>query len=310
MVTSDSTTATISQPPGEPQVEVAAVTMLYNEPDFVTIWARHYSAQVGAKNCYIIDHGTDDGSIDALRKTDGLCDVNVVRVPRSAYDDYRCARFVSHFCSSLLEWYDWVVHSDADEIVVADPAQYASLTDYCRACHHDVVTAIGFNVVHTKDDPPIDPAIRVLEQRQWIDFSAALSKPALTRRPLMWNAGFHQIDDVEPIFDDLYLFHLRFCDRDIGLRRLKKTREQPWADPAACWWQRIPDDDCLQMFAGYDQRPRNHDVEVHHESPAVLDALAQALGSSGGRLGEPDTTNLNYEGPELWPIPPRFRPVF
>src|SRR5215471_17442045 len=85
-------------------------------------------------------------------------------------------------------------------------------------------------------------------------------------------AAFTRRGGVEPILGDLYLFHLHFCDCDIGLRRLKKTRGQPWADPAASWWQ-IPADDCLEMLAAYDCRRRNHEVEIHHESPAVLKLL-------------------------------------
>jgi hypothetical protein len=284
--------------------KVAAVTMTYNEPDFLPIWARHYSAQVGPKHCYVIDHGSDDGSCDALEGT------NVVAIPRSPYDDERNARFISGFCSSLLEWYDFVLHADVDEFLAADPARYSSLANYCASCDHDVVTAMGFNIVHTSDDSAVDTTATILEQRKWMCFSAALSKPALTRRPLVWNPGFHRIDDVEPRFDDLYLFHLRFFDQNVGLRRLEKTRSQPWADPEACWWQRIPDDDCLQMFARYDNRAKNAEIEVSKDSPAVLEAISQTLGSSGGRIGEPDTFDLHYEGAHLWPIPERFRPLF
>jgi hypothetical protein len=44
-------------------------------------------------------------------------------------------------------------------------------------------------------------------------------------------AGFHRVNGVEPKFDDLYIFHLRYFDRDVGLRRLAKTRMQPWSHP-------------------------------------------------------------------------------
>lgn len=280
--------------------------MVYDEPDFLPIWVRHYSAQVGSRNCYVIDHGTDDGSTAA----DFLGDVNIVRIPRSAHDDDRRARFLSGFCSSLLEWYDFVLHSDADEIVVADPAKHESLTAYCESCKHDVVTAIGFNILHTSDDLPIDPATKVLEQRKWICFSAAMCKPALTRRPVVWYAGFHRAADVEPTFDGLYLFHLRFLDRDIGLRRLARSRAQAWAHADACTWQRVPDEECLQMFARYDSLGRNPKIKIAQSARAVQHALSQTLGSSGCRVGEPDTFNLNFEVDELWPIPKRFLPVF
>jgi len=34
---------------------LAVVTMVYNEEDFLPIWLKHYSRQVGLKNCFIID---------------------------------------------------------------------------------------------------------------------------------------------------------------------------------------------------------------------------------------------------------------
>lgn len=283
-------------------MEVAAVTMGYNEPDFLPIWARHYAAQVGPKNCYFVDHGSDDGS------TGGPFDINVLRIPRSPYDSVRCARFMSEFCASLLEWYDFVFHTDVDEMVVADPAAAGSLAEYCAECSQEVVTAIGFNLLHTRDDRPIDPAKGIFKQRKWICYSAAMCKPVLTRRPIVWNPGFHQVDDVEPVFDDLYVFHLRFFDRDIGLRRLAKTRAMPWADLNDGWWQRIADNDCLEMFARYDGLPRNRRVQLRKEAAEVLDAISRTYERSGDS-DEPDTFHINYEAEELWPIPARFRSV-
>jgi Glycosyl transferase family 2 len=285
-------------------VNVAAVTMTYNESDFLPIWARHYAAQVGSRNCYVVDHSSDDGS------TQSLGDANVVWVPRSPYDPEKCTRFISDFCTSLLEWYDWVLYTDADEILVADPAHYESLTQYCTSCNYDVVTAIGFNLVHTRQDAPIDPARNILQQRRWMNLSAALSKPALTRKRIVWSAGFHWAFDVAAQFDHLYLFHLRFLDRDIGLRRLAKTRAQPWAydgpeDPG--WYARVPDKACLRMFRAYDKIRRNAHVEVHKDAPEVLHAISQIIGSSEA---SPDTYAINYQSNELWPIPARFRTVF
>jgi hypothetical protein len=60
-------------------MKLAAITMVYNEPDYMDIWCRHYARQVGAENCYVIDHVSDDGT------TDGLGDVNVTRLARSPF---------------------------------------------------------------------------------------------------------------------------------------------------------------------------------------------------------------------------------
>jgi hypothetical protein len=290
---------------GDDRMEVAAVTMTYNEADYLPVWVRYYSAQVGARNCFIFDHGSDDGS------TRRLGDVNVIKIPRSAVDDDRQARFLSRFCSSLLDWYDWVVRSDVDEIVVADPARHRSLRHYCEACdHQDVVSGVGFNVVHAGEEAALDPSEAILGQRHWMYFLASMCKPSLIRRSVDWSAGFHRANDAEPTFNDLYLFHLRFADRDIGLRRLAKTRSQPRADPDGAWWHRVADEDCLAAFASYDGLPKRPQVKISKRCPELRDAISHTLGSSRGRLGEADTFNICYEVPELWPIPDRFRPVF
>ena len=46
---------------------LAAVTMVYNEPEFIPLWIKYYGEQVGKENCYIVDNGSDDGSLDSYR---------------------------------------------------------------------------------------------------------------------------------------------------------------------------------------------------------------------------------------------------
>jgi hypothetical protein len=75
---------------------VAVVTMVYNEPDFLPVWAAHYRAAVGAEHCYVIDHGSDDASIDASGQ------FNLVQLKRSPLDEVwaRCGvPLSSHTCA-------------------------------------------------------------------------------------------------------------------------------------------------------------------------------------------------------------------
>src|SRR5581483_1471923 len=129
-------------------MKIAAVTMVYNEAHFLPRWIRHYAAQVGAGNCTVIDHGSDDGCTDALPG------VNLLRIPRSPTDEVERARFLSGFCASLLSWYDWVIYTDVDEFLVADPDHFASLPDLLAASAHPVITSIGFNLHHEERREP------------------------------------------------------------------------------------------------------------------------------------------------------------
>ena len=56
---------------------LAAVTMVYNEPEFIPLWIKYYGEQVGKENCYIVDNGSDDGSLDDYKD-----EVNIIRVPK------------------------------------------------------------------------------------------------------------------------------------------------------------------------------------------------------------------------------------
>ena len=283
---------------------VAAVTMAYNEPDFAPVWAAHYAAEVGAPNCFIIDHGSDDGSLA------GLGGVNVVRIPRSPQDDARRARFVSAFCASLLAWYDAVLHVDIDEMLVADPARYPSLVHLSAADPRPVVSAIGLDLLHIPDlERPLSRGLPWTRQRRWLRFSSAMCKPVLIRRPIDWAPGFHSVD-AEPAWGALYLFHLRYADLGRGLVRLGKTRAQPWQEPAAGAHQRMTDGEweaMLRSMAGLGRRDAG--ALLPDEAP-LAPWLARVRASAAGRAGETYRIDLHISGDELWRLPSRFRDRF
>ena len=79
--------ADVSISEAKPMANIAAVTMVYNEPEYLPIWCRHYAKAVGPENCFIIDHGSDDGS------TSSLPNFNVIRKsPRSPKDNEKRTR--------------------------------------------------------------------------------------------------------------------------------------------------------------------------------------------------------------------------
>ena len=148
-------------------MRVAAVSMMFNEPIWARVWVRHYARQVGLENCVILDHGSDDGSTDGLG-------VRVERMRRSVLDEDSRAAVVSDCVRELLRRYDAVVHTDADELLIADPARYADLRAYALAAP-EVTTAVGLDLQHIPDEEPaLDAAARLGAQRRWVGFSAAM----------------------------------------------------------------------------------------------------------------------------------------
>jgi hypothetical protein len=283
---------------------LAIVCKFYNEPTHAPIWAAYYARQVGAAHCYLIDHGSTDGSGDMLHG------MNMIRLLRSPQEDFYHLRLIKLFCAALLRRYERVVHVDMDEFLVADPAHHANLTAYATACRAPVVTAIGIELQHRTDsEPDFDSARPLLHQRHYGWFNSAICKPAMTAGPLDWSPGFHCMNQPAA-FDDLYMVHLRYFDRAAGLKRLARSRAQPWAHPLAASHQRLSDADWLGLLDGKARLPRADDIGFERSDPHIAALLGQVQASRAGREAYDYRIDLNIHSPFLARIPARFADLF
>lgn len=294
--------------------ELAAVTMVFDEPTHLPFWTRHYVRELGAANCTVIDHGSDPVLMARWRAGVGA-GVNVIRLPRSPQDDTRRAAFVSALCSALLGYYPAVMYTDSDEIVVADPDRHAGLADYAAALAADpsapaVITAHGYEVIHrASDEATLDWSRPAGRQRHWLRFSSALCKPVLIRRPVAWAPGFHCIE-APPVFGDLHLFHLRFADEADGLARLARTRAQPWAEAGAGSHQRMADADWLAMLRGMAGLPGDPARRLDAEDAELRRWTAAITDSDRAWSGGTYRYALDLAPMALWRLPERFRDRF
>lgn len=274
-------------------MRVAALTMSYNEPVWARVWARHYARQVGAENCFLMDHGTDDGSADGL-------EVNVERLARSALDEDERAARVSARAAALLETYDAVVHTDVDELVVADPRRFRDLRAFAASRPVDVVTAVGLDVQHVApEEGALDPSRPIGPQRGWVRFSAAMCKPVFVRRAVRWAPGFHSCDAVVRT-SGLFLFHLRYCDVGLGLRRLERTRAQAFVSSETNLHQRVSGQVFEEMIRSIAQLPRAA-VPFDSEAGAMADWVGRVV-----RAQQNDESWLSISGDQLWSLPRSF----
>lgn len=274
-------------------MRVAALTMSYNEPVWARVWARHYARQVGAEHCFLMDHGSDDGSADGLG-------VTVERLGRSALDEDERAARVSARAAALLMTYDAVVHTDVDELVVADPRRFGDLRAFAASRPADVVTAVGLDVQHlAAEERALDPARAIGTQRGWVRFSAAMCKPVFVRRAVRWAPGFHSCDSVVRT-GGLFLFHLRYSDVGLGLRRLERTRAQAFASPETNLHQRVSDHAFEDMIGSIAQLPRDV-VPFDTEAGAMAAWVARVV------RAQADATDwLSISGDQLWALPRSF----
>ena len=245
-------------------MKVCCLTNTHNEYFNLPIWARYYTGQFGAENCIILDHGSDK---DALQDIHGA---SVIHLPKSHFDDVRRSRAVALFAESMLKYYDAVVYTDCDEILVADPRKFSGLTEMIEKSPIDAITAIGMNVIHdVKSEDPIVIGQSILSQRRYIQFVSPMCKTLATKKPITWGGGFHS-SSFPPVFGDLYLFHLRAADFGETLKRLAVTRKLNWADANAGLHQRRDNNSLFELFGYYSNWPKTTDFSQVEEYKAEV----------------------------------------
>jgi hypothetical protein len=283
-----------------PQKSLAMVTMLYNEPDFLPRWLDYYGRQVGLENCYVIDHGSNDGSTQDLRGA------NHIRIPRSPMDEIKRSAFVSELVNSLLKWFDFVAYTDVDEFLVVDPARFSSLRDYCTKTDHDVTTAFGFNVIHRMhQNVPITAGQTILSQRRWLFPNSSMAKPLLTRIPLQWPGGFHSWNGPA-VFDGLFNFHLAYFDFDITMRRQAKRRSVEWAAHFTPG-HHVADDAAIQQQMEHNSaKPEVLDISLDENCQHMQRFIRRIILSQNGRDNNPYKIDMNIWGNSIWYLPDRF----
>jgi hypothetical protein len=206
---------------------LAIMTMVYNESFNLPIWIRHYRRIAPSATLFVIDHGSDDGS------TQHLQGVHKIPMPRDKADDVERALAVSSLQHGFLRYYETVIYTDCDELLVPDPAKSATLDEYLGRTRYEYASPIGLNVIHmVENEPPLDPTRPLLLQRRFCQFASPLCKPLISRVPLKWEPGFHGCDRAFNIDTDLYLFHIKQIDKDLALQRQRLAREMSWSQQA------------------------------------------------------------------------------
>jgi hypothetical protein len=251
-----------------PAPRLAAVTMVRDERVMLPRWVAHYGRECGPDHLYVIDDNTTDGSTDDLP-------CSVIRIPSWGDKHFEVTRMrmVSRIAAALLEAYDAVLFADADEFLVADPERHEGLVDLlARREGTEVLGAQALNVVHdARREGPLDPDQPVLGQRRWAKFIPLMCKPSLKRTMAPWVAGSHGMTIPFEIDPDLYLFHLKFAERE-HLRETgdhRKALADREGRAAATTWQ-FAGDDLVTLLDDITRDVEPDDVAPYRTRPKVL----------------------------------------
>lgn len=187
----------------------------------LSFWERHFASLIGHENCFVIDNGGDDGSIDILNPK-----TNKVRLPLGAIDHWDWCQFNGYFLRFLLTKYVWVVHVDTDEMLVAD-GDFSEKISNAPAGIYSPEKAI--KVVHnSEDEMPFDFSSTLAQQRShFVEEDPSFKKPCIASTPATWHPGFHQCYEPWKELSGLWLVHMREVDSAMVARREIRFAKRP-----------------------------------------------------------------------------------
>ncbi len=226
-----------AQGPGKGAAKRRAVlTIVNNEPFFFPIWLRYYSRFFAARDIYVLDDGSDDGSLDGA-EADGRFVRTVVG--EGEFNQARFQAVMSHHQARLLAaGYDLVVTCDVDEILIPTPER-GELGRYLDEFEEPFVNPLGYELLHLPDrEPDLRPELAILDQRGFWFANDAYDKPAISAEPIEWSPGFHARADGATNHDpDLRLLHLHRVDYRACMDRHRQRRRGRWGreDLARGW---------------------------------------------------------------------------
>ncbi len=213
--------------------KIAAITMARNDAFFLKHWIEYYGAQLGKENLYIYLDGTDQ----PVPPTAGEATVvHCERIKGQVVSaEKRRLTHLSNVAAGLLQRYDLVIGTDADEFLVVDPALNETLQSYLSKISIDSsVSGLGLDVGQKMStENTINENSSFLAQRSYAVLSPRYTKPVVLSKPVTWGSGFHRIKGHNFRIDkNLYLFHFGVFDYDMVMARFQDK------DRMASGWER------------------------------------------------------------------------
>ncbi|EAQ01619.1 hypothetical protein OB2597_04243 [Pseudooceanicola batsensis HTCC2597] len=192
------------------QSTACAITMVRDDLFFLRIWLDYYGRMLGPANCYVVNHGRGEGVATMARKA------NVIGIPGEHHRNFDAKRWrlLNGLVAGLRSYYDHVIVGDVDEIVAVDPQTGKNLLQFLSGRRANrVFTPLGLEVIHRIDREADPVSDRVLGPRRHVRLAPHYSKPCVVSTATKIARGGHYTQyDTLNAPDNLYLFHLKFCD--------------------------------------------------------------------------------------------------
>ncbi len=240
-------------------MKIAALTMVYRDYWALSRWYAHHGAQIGFENLFIVAHGADP-------KIGQICPkASILTIARDNFDDFDKTRaaLLNGIHAGLDAVYDWVIRSDADELICFDPDRFDNLGDAIAAnADAPVLTALGFDLVEMPGDAPMQQG-PVFAQRQHIGFSGHYSKAVASRRAI--DFSLHGVRVATRRLEafpfhmprGLFLAHLKYANQaalvDGTTVRMEVGNAEGRGLPGAGW--QAADEDAVKFRTTFSEKP-------------------------------------------------------
>ena len=255
---------------------LAVFTHAFDDNDMLRFWEAHHARLAGHRNLYVIDHGSQVSPKSVLHP-----DTNVVALPRGETDHANMARFCGHFQRFLLSQYSFVLHTDADELLVHEDGEEALRAKLAGGGPSGgglvgggftgiIQPGQAFDVIHdmralspvgspfgspaaSPAENPLVPGELISSQRSvMLPAEGIYKKPVLASIPASWLQGFHLVYEEMSVREEpgLWLMHLQAAD--FGLLLLKNRKwnalRQTGKDRSISPQNRPGDEDALRRW--------------------------------------------------------------
>lgn len=288
---------------------IGAVTMVYKDYQFLKRWYDYYDNQFGAENLFVYSHGNDPEHRRIATKANVI---NVPRDPGMHLFDRRRWRMMSALASGMLEFYNWMIVSDVDEILVVDPDVAPNLVDYVSDRYADKkgpknLSPLGIELIHKPDEEPlpIEDNATILSRRRIFRPSRNYSKPCLVGAPVVFGPGGHRNNlGRRHMPESLYLIHLKYFD-------LPATEARAEAQKKLLA-------EALDVNSAYEDHPWFQTLKIHQDAIANMELTHDDSKLDEFRKGlhqqrERYTDQFVWGAPKntyLFRLPDRFGEVF
>ncbi len=219
--------------------EIAVFTRIYNDKLFTDLFCNHYSQLTDPIHIYLIDHDSEDGSVQEMAAKHGC---QFVRIPRGFSDESNMRQYCEYFQRFLLTKYKWVIYADIDELIIHEDGMNHLKTALINDSWQGVYAPEhGYEVFHHPDaELELDYSKPLASQRNFLHPNKSYAKPTVASEKAFWGPGFHYALNInQKVMPKLWMIHLAHMSVENTLNReLTRMKQQRSAgDKAANIWQ-------------------------------------------------------------------------